>query len=169
MLFRSLLSNHKEYAAAAAAKKPIPFVPGASATATAMGLNLFRCTPPTGYSIASSRWMSANNALAALRFAFHQADFDGPEYLQAYVDKMETMAEVQMERGNIELAKAYIRAGMAHGYGAIWSTLRFGFPVAKAELVVSNALRSPDKINRQPNYLRTAAGMFFGSLENSIQ
>ncbi len=168
-LTRSVLLRNDREVASATPKGSVPWVPGAAYTAAAMGLDLFKCVPPTGYSIRSNRWMSANNVVGMIRFAYQQADFNAPASRQTQVDKMERLAGEMIERGSFEAAKSYVRSAIFHGYGGIWSAERFGYPAAKGEIALTNALTVPDKFKTRPAYVRTAAGLFFGSLENSVQ
>jgi uncharacterized protein (DUF1800 family) len=186
-----LLRNDREVAAATpmqpvnmmpgaapvpAPKSTVPSVSGAISAAAGMGLDLFKCVPPTGYSVRSDRWMSANNVLATIRFAFHHADYKPATSRQEWVTAEADLAEEQMAKGNIDQAKVHLRRAMAYGYGNWLGATRFDYQALKYERILNNALNSPDWMledpkskEKSPLYLRSAAGLYFGSVENSVQ
>jgi uncharacterized protein (DUF1800 family) len=141
-----------------------------AARATAgMGQDLFRCVPPTGYSINSYRWASANNVMSTVRYAFDNATSVVDGTAGEAFDRLEGLAADAKAKGNPITANYYMRQALYNLYGHRWFASRYQIPFAKFDSMVLKSIQSPDAEDRQPRLIRTAAGIFNGSLELSIQ
>lgn len=135
-------------------------------TMMSMGMNLLSCSPPTGFSLRSSDWISASSAIGWMRFAYRALfkEIEGLGRTYGYQNR-EAAAQAADAADNLDAVSIHSRAGVMMAYDFQFNEQRYRLSNTRLDQIADQIAVKPDKRSGKPVFVRSLAGALLGGSE----